>query len=198
MARRVANTPFRAGMRNPVLCSNCPERRETTYVEQSATILGISAYYHDAAAALLRDGEIVAAAQEERFTRKKHDASFPRQAAAYCPEEAATLADVDQVVFYDKPLIVRASPGNVPGVCAQRLSLISGRHAGLAEGEALLKSTLRSELADLGGMKSTELPPLMFAEHHQSHAASAFFFSPSNVPPCLHGRRRGDHLGLAR
>ena len=69
-------------------------------------ILGISAYYHDAAAALLRDGEIVAAAQEERFTRKKHDASFPRHAIEYCLEESGlSIANLDSIVFYDKPLV---------------------------------------------------------------------------------------------
>ena len=69
-------------------------------------ILGISAYYHDSAAALLRDGEIVAAAQEERFTRKKHDSRFPENAVRYClAESEIALADVDSVVFYDKPLV---------------------------------------------------------------------------------------------
>src|SRR6476620_1921470 len=69
-------------------------------------ILGISAYYHDSAAALIRDGEIIAAAQEERFSRKKHDARFPRNAIAYCLREAGiTLDDVDHVVFYDKPFL---------------------------------------------------------------------------------------------
>ena len=72
----------------------------------SKNILGVSAYYHDAAAALLRDGEIVAAAQEERFTRKKHDASFPRHAIEYCLEEGGIgIGDLDSVVFYDKPLV---------------------------------------------------------------------------------------------
>ena len=69
-------------------------------------ILGISAFYHDSAAALLRDGDIVAAAQEERFTRKKHDANFPVKAIEYCLGEAKiTMADVDFVVFYDKPFL---------------------------------------------------------------------------------------------
>jgi len=67
-------------------------------------ILGISAFYHDSAAALIEDGRIVAAAQEERFTRKKHDASFPRHAIAYCLEAAgAKLSEIDHVAFYDKP-----------------------------------------------------------------------------------------------
>ena len=69
-------------------------------------ILGISAYYHDAAAALLRDGQIVAAAQEERFSRRKHDAAFPARAIGYCLSEAGIpLTSVDRIVFYDKPLV---------------------------------------------------------------------------------------------
>jgi len=71
-----------------------------------ATILGISAYYHDAAACIVRDGVIVAAAQEERFSRKKHDARFPSQAVAYCLQEAGVTAqELDHVGFYDKPLL---------------------------------------------------------------------------------------------
>ena len=69
-------------------------------------ILGISAFYHDSAAALIRDGEIVAACQEERFTRKKADADFPAQSVAYCLKAGALkMADIDEVVFYDKPFI---------------------------------------------------------------------------------------------
>ena len=69
-------------------------------------LIGISAHYHDSAAALIRDGKIVAAAQEERFTRKKHDPDFPANAIRYCLEEAGlTMADIDGVVYYDKPLI---------------------------------------------------------------------------------------------
>ena len=70
------------------------------------TILGISGFYHDAAAALVRDGAIIAAAQEERFTLKKHDPSFPEKAIAYCLAEAGiTMAEVDRVAFYDKPFL---------------------------------------------------------------------------------------------
>src|SRR5215510_9936593 len=71
-----------------------------------ATILGISAFYHDSAAALVVDGQIAAAAQEERFTRKKHDAGFPHHAAQYCLEQAAlTPGEIDSIVFYDKPFL---------------------------------------------------------------------------------------------
>ena len=69
-------------------------------------ILGISAFYHDSAAALVKDGEIIAAAQEERFTRKKHDPAFPRNAINYCVQEAGiSVSEIDHVVFYDKPLL---------------------------------------------------------------------------------------------
>ncbi len=72
----------------------------------TTAILGISAFYHDSAAALVVDGEIIAAAQEERFTRKKHDPAFPRMAVEYCLAQAGlSLTDVDHIVFYDKPLI---------------------------------------------------------------------------------------------
>src|ERR1051325_2864723 len=74
--------------------------------KSSVRVLGISAYYHDSAAALVRDGEIVAAAQEERFSRKKHDARFPHNAVEYCLAEGRTkLEDLDYVVFYDKPFL---------------------------------------------------------------------------------------------
>jgi carbamoyltransferase len=73
---------------------------------QSINVLGLSAFYHDSAAALLVDGKIVAAAQEERFSRKKHDAAFPTNAIAYCLEESGlSLADIDYITFYDKPLV---------------------------------------------------------------------------------------------
>ena len=79
--------------------------------------IGISAYYHDSAAALLRDGEILAAAQEERFTRKKHDASFPAGAAQYCLAEAGiALQDLNHIVFYDKPLVKFERPGGTTGL----------------------------------------------------------------------------------
>ena len=87
-------------------------------------ILGISAYYHDAAACILRDGEIIAAAQEERFTRKKHDPDFPRQAVDYCLKQAGiTTAQLDHVGFYDKPMlkferILETYLGTAPGASA--------------------------------------------------------------------------------
>ncbi len=147
---------------------------------QPKNILGISAYYHDSAAALLRDGAVLAAAQEERFSRKKHDARFPRNAIDYCLSEGGIrLSDVDHVVFYDKPLVkferlletyLSYAPNGIR-------SFIAAMPIWLKE-KLFLKTTLKRELAEIDGGKASELPKLLFAEHHQSHAASAFFFSP--------------------
>ena len=143
-------------------------------------ILGISGYYHDSAAALVRDGEIVAAAQEERFSRKKHDARFPANAITYCLEEAGiTIEDLNQIVFYDKPLVkferlletyLSYTPQGIK-------SFFMAMPVWLKE-KLYLKTTLKKELAGLGNCKVNELPTLFFTEHHQSHAASAFFPSP--------------------
>ena len=143
-------------------------------------ILGISAYYHDSAACLLREGRIIAAAQEERFTRKKHDARFPTNAIAYCLKEGGvTLRDVARVVFYDKPLIKfeRLLETYLAFAPAGFRSFLAAMPVWMKE-KLFLKSVLRKELAALGGVVPTELPPLMFTEHHQAHAASAFFPSP--------------------
>ncbi|HSC75131.1 MAG TPA: carbamoyltransferase [Pseudomonadales bacterium] len=143
-------------------------------------ILGISAYYHDSAAALVVNGQIVAAAQEERFTRKKHDANFPAEAIRYCLREAGLqLTDVTHVVFYDKPLIKfeRLIETYLAYAPAGFLSFIKAIPVWLKE-KLYLKKTLRRELATLGNIKENDLPSLMFTEHHQSHAASAFFPSP--------------------
>lgn len=154
-------------------------------------ILGISAYYHDSAAALLIEGVVVAAAQEERFTRKKHCADFPENAIKYCIEHArVTLSDIDYIVFYDKPLIKfeRLLETYLSYAPKGLRSFLSAMPVWLKE-KLFLKSTLKKELASLYGLKIKELPPLMFAEHHQSHAASAFFPSPySNAAVlCLDG-----------
>jgi carbamoyltransferase len=143
-------------------------------------ILGISAYYHDSAAALVVDGQIIAAAQEERFTRKKHDADFPAGAIRYCLQEAGLqLADITHVVFYDKPLVKfeRLLETYLAYAPAGFVSFVKAIPVWLKE-KLYLKKTLRRELAALGGMKESEVPQLMFTEHHQSHAASAFFPSP--------------------
>jgi len=143
-------------------------------------ILGISSFYHDSAAALLVNGSISAAAQEERFTRKKHDPSFPSNAISYClKENNIRLDEIDYVVFYEKPLIkferlletyLSYAPKGIQ-------SFLVAMPVWLKE-KLLLKATLKKELAALGGLKEKELPQLMFTEHHQSHAASAFFPSP--------------------
>ena len=143
-------------------------------------ILGISAYYHDSAAALLCDGVIVAAAQEERFSRKKHDARFPEGAISSCLSQAGmTLTDVDEVVFYDKPLVKFERLLETYLTYAPRgfRSFVAAKPVWLKE-KLYLKATLKRQLAELGGLKISELPALLFAEHHQSHAASAFFPSP--------------------
>ena len=143
-------------------------------------ILGLSGYYHDSAACLLKDGEIVGAAQEERFTRKKHDASFPAAAAAWCLDSAGIkLTDIDQVVFYDKPLIKfeRLLETYVASVPKGFSSFLSAMPVWLKE-KLYLKSVLKKELTVLGSCDKKDLPRLLFSGHHQSHAASAFFPSP--------------------
>ncbi len=143
-------------------------------------ILGISAYYHDSAAALIRDGDIVAAAQEERFTRRKHDAAFPHNAAAYCLREAGvSLTDVDHIVFYDKPLIKFERLLETYLAYAPRgfRSFLASMPVWLKE-KLYLKAVLKKELAELGSCRVDELPSLLFTEHHKAHAASAFFPSP--------------------
>jgi carbamoyltransferase len=143
-------------------------------------ILGISAYYHDSAAALLRDGDILAAAQEERFSRKKHDPKFPGKAIRYCLEEGGIgLGDVGHVVFYDKPLVKfeRLLETYLSYAPKGIRSFIAAMPIWLKE-KLYLKTTLKRELAELAGCKVGELPTLLFAEHHRSHAGSAFFFSP--------------------
>jgi carbamoyltransferase len=143
-------------------------------------VLGISAYYHDSAAALMRGGELIAAAQEERFSRKKHDSRFPEHAIEYCLREAGlSLEAVDQVVFYDKPLVkferlLETYLSYAPGGFR---SFVVAMPIWLKE-KLYLKSTLKRELSALGDCKIDQLPQLFFAEHHQSHAASAFYFSP--------------------
>lgn len=137
-------------------------------------ILGISAYYHDSAAALVRDGEIVAAAQEERFSRVKHDERFPRHAVDYCLAEAGIRsADVDAVVFYEKPLLkfdrivetffatapygLKTFLRGIPLWATQRIRI---------------RTEMRKEMGEEWKGK------LLFTEHHASHAASAFYPSP--------------------
>ena len=143
-------------------------------------ILGISAYYHDSAAALVKSGNIIAAAQEERFTRKKHDARFPKNAIAYALEEAKlSLRRLDYIVFYEKPLITfeRLLETYIAYAPQGFYSFVSAMTVWLKE-KLYLKTILKKELAKLDNCKVNQLPPLLFTEHHQSHVASAFFPSP--------------------
>ena len=143
-------------------------------------ILGISAYYHDSAAALIRDGEIIAAAQEERFSRKKHDARFPKNAIAYCLKEAKIdLRELDRIVFYDKPLVKfeRLLETYLAYAPQGFRSFLAAMPIWLKE-KLYLKTMLKRDLAAIANCKTNKLPSLLFTEHHQSHAASAFFPSP--------------------
>jgi len=142
-------------------------------------ILGISAFYHDSAAALIEDGRIVAAAQEERFSRKKHDARFPANAIRYCLTECGTgLGGVDHVVFYDKPFLkferlVETYLTFAPrGFKSFRMAIPLWLREKL-----FLKDLLKNELGKIGGDGGWN-EKLLFSEHHLSHAASAFFPSP--------------------
>ncbi len=143
-------------------------------------ILGISAYYHDAAACLVIDGEIVAAAQEERFTRKKHDAGFPVHAIGFCLEYGGlSPADIDHVVFYDKPFLKFERLLETYLAFAPR-----GLRSFLTSFPVWLKDKLfqrrmiADALADALGDEADWSRRLLFSEHHLSHAASAFFPSP--------------------
>lgn len=139
-------------------------------------ILGISAYYHDSAAALVVDGEIVAAAHEERFTRKKHDAGFPANAVEYVLAEAGLqLSDIAAVAYYDKPFVKFERLLETYHCFAPRglKSFLSGVPVWIKE-KLLMRHNLRKEFAALGD----DCPPLIFPEHHLSHAGSAFFPSP--------------------
>ena len=141
-------------------------------------ILGISAFYHDSAAALLIDGKLVAAAQEERFSRTKHDARFPKSAIAYCLQEGRTeLSELDHVVFYDKPFLkferlLETYLAFAPrGFASFRIAM----PLWLKE-KLFLKTLLREELSNIDAKFKSER--LLFCEHHLSHAASAFYPSP--------------------
>ena len=167
----------------------------STYVK----VLGISAYFHDSAAALVVDGVTKAAAQEERFSRKKHDARFPRQALRFCLEsQGLTLEDCDAVVYYEKPLLTfeRLLETYLGAAPRGGRSFVAAMQVWLKEKLFLkteLKKQLRSvadELADAACQpRQVDLPELLFSEHHLSHAGAAFFPSPfdSAVILCMDG-----------
>jgi carbamoyltransferase len=152
-------------------------------------ILGISAFYHDSAACLVVDGEIIAAAQEERFTRIKHDLQFPVQAAAYCLREAGiSAAELDYVGFYDKPLLkfdrlletyLDYAPSGFP-------SFLKAMPLWMKE-KLWMPDVIRTEMAKANGVEDPRAAKkagkkfdwkLLFGDHHESHAASAFYPSP--------------------
>ena len=142
----------------------------------SNTILGISAYYHDSAAALLLNGKIIACAQEERFTRKKHDSSFPTNAIQYVLDEAGLeYKDISVVSFYDKPFLKFERLLETYHAFAPKglISFLSAIPVWIKE-KLFMKKMLNDELNKLGKSNAR----LVFPEHHLSHVASAFYPSP--------------------
>src|SRR5919106_6762444 len=142
-------------------------------------ILGVSAYYHDAAAALLVDGNIVAAAQEERFTRKKHDSEFPANALRYCLEEGGVRSEeIDYVAFYDKPFL------KFERLLETYLAFAPRGFASFRQALPVwVKDKLFQRITILKELKALDKAiawdeKLLFSEHHLSHAASAFYPSP--------------------
>ena len=150
-------------------------------------ILGLSAYYHDSAAALIVDGEVMAAAQEERFSRRKHDAAFPARAAHYClNSQNLTPVDLDAVVYYEKPLLTfeRLLETYLGAAPRGGRSFVAAMQVWLKE-KLFIKSRLKQELRALadhmaGDVRGNgaKLPELLFSEHHLSHAGAAFYPSP--------------------
>lgn len=156
--------------------------------------LGISCYYHDSAAALLVNGKVVAAAQEERFSRKKHDSRFPRNALLYClRSQGIDLSRVKEVVYYEKPLLtferlLETYLGSAP---RGGRSFVAAMQVWLKE-KLFLKSELKKNLKEVQGSLCpglTNFPSLLFSEHHLSHAAAAFYPSPfeESVVLCMDG-----------
>ena len=143
-------------------------------------ILGISAFYHDSAACLLSDGEIIAAAQEERFTRKKHDASFPQNAIKYCLEEGNIYANqIDNIVFYEKPFLKfeRLLETYLAFAPKGFISFVKAMPVWIKD-KLFQKSVLIKELKSSLGENVDWSERLLFSEHHLSHAASAYYPSP--------------------
>lgn len=141
-------------------------------------ILGVSAFYHDSAATLLRDGEIIAAAQEERFTRKKHDPGFPKQSIEYCLRQASLkLTDIDAVVFYEKPFLKFDRLLETYIHCVPTgASFFADSFASWIQKNFLARRELNRELKFIDGRFNRT--KLFFSDHHLSHAASAFYPSP--------------------
>ena len=143
-------------------------------------ILGISAFYHDSAAAIIKDGEIIAAAQEERFSRNKHDSSFPKSAIQFCLKQSGIKIDeCKAVVYYEKPLLVfkRIVSNFISTSPRGGRSFIHAMKIWIG-GKIYLKDILKTELALLYSLNTSRLPEILFTKHHQSHAAAAFYPSP--------------------
>ncbi len=143
-------------------------------------ILGVSAFYHDSAAALCIDGNVVAAAQEERFTRIKHDSDFPRSAIQYCLDEGGlTLDDLDYIAFYDKPFLkFERLLETYLAIAPRGFKSFSMAMPVWVKEKLFLKDTLLKDLGSLADGVKPDPKKLLFTEHHQSHAASAFYPSP--------------------
>lgn len=147
--------------------------------KEIVNILGISAYYHDSAAALIQNGDIIACAQEERFTRIKHDSSFPKQAIEYCLQAGkVSMDEVNYVVFYDKPLLTfeRLLETYLSFAPRGYTSFLTAIPIWLKD-KLFLKKSLKQSFAQLSPQSKLRAS-LLFTQHHQSHAASAFFPSP--------------------
>ena len=147
-------------------------------------ILGISCFYHDSAASLIHEGEIVAAVQEERFSRKKHDSRFPKNAIKYCLQsQNIDLRDIKSIVYYEKPLLTfERLLETYLGVAPRgSRSFIAAMQVWLKE-KLFLKSEIKKQFKflqkELVSDTEPHIPELLFTEHHQSHAAAAFYPSP--------------------
>ncbi len=158
-------------------------------------ILGISCFYHDSAAALLRDGEIIVAVQEERFSRKKHDPGFPAKAIRYCLEsQNIDLRDIDAIIYYEKPLLTFERLLETYLAVAPRggRSFIAAMQVWLKE-KLFLKSEIKKNFValqrELADDIDPQVPELLFSEHHLSHASAAFYPSPfeDSVILCMDG-----------
>ncbi len=143
-------------------------------------ILGISAFYHDSAAALIKDGDILSAVQEERFTRIRHDLSFPYNSIFFClNDNNLEFKDIDIVVFYDKPLLkFKRILSNCIKYAPNSFELFREAFPLWTSDKIFLKKKIKQNLTKLFNLKNENFPEIMFTEHHQSHAASAFYPSP--------------------
>ena len=147
-------------------------------------IIGISCFFHDSSAALIKDGEIIVAVQEERFTRKKHDSSFPLNSIIYClKSQNINLNDIESIIYYEKPLLTfeRLLETYLETAPRGLRSFIASMQVWLKE-KIFLKSEIKKRLKsiqkNLVNSEDIKIPKLLFSEHHLSHAASAFYPSP--------------------